>query len=115
MAVDKRIRCGWAGTPILQAYHDEEWGVPVHDDRSLFESLVLDGFQAGLSWAIVLRKRNAFRKAFDNFEIKKVARYRDSRVERCRYRLYGSSESRRTSRPAVFLQTPPERRRETLR
>ncbi len=82
MAVDKRIRCGWAGTPILQAYHDEEWGVPVHDDRSLFESLVLDGFQAGLSWAIVLRKRNAFRKAFDNFEIKKVARYRDSRVER---------------------------------
>ena len=82
MTVDRRIRCGWAGTPILQAYHDKEWGVPVHDDRSLFESLVLDGFQAGLSWAIVLQKRDAFRNAFDNFEIKKVARYRDSKVER---------------------------------
>ena len=82
MAVDKRIRCAWAGTPSLQAYHDEEWGVPLHDDRELFEFLVLDGFQAGLSWAIVLRKRDAFRKAFDNFEIRKVARYRDSKVER---------------------------------
>ena len=82
MAVDKRIRCAWAGTPILQAYHDQEWGVPVNDDRRLFEFLVLDGFQAGLSWAIVLQKRDAFRKAFDNFEIKKVARYGDSKVER---------------------------------
>ncbi len=82
IAVDKRIRCGWAGTPSLQAYHDKEWGVPLHDDQKLFESLVLDGFQAGLSWAIVLQKREAFRKAFDSFEIKKVARYRDSKVER---------------------------------
>ncbi len=81
MAVDKRTRCAWAGTPILQAYHDEEWGVPLHDDRKLFEFLVLDGFQAGLSWAIVLQKRDAFRKAFDNFEIRKVARYRDSKAE----------------------------------
>ena len=81
MAVDKRTRCAWAGTPILQLYHDQEWGVPLHDDRKLFEFLVLDGFQAGLSWAIVLRKRDAFRKAFDSFEIKKVARYRDSKVE----------------------------------
>ena len=82
MAVDKRIRCSWASTPSLQAYHDKEWGVPLHDDQKLFESLVLDGFQAGLSWAIVLQKREAFRKAFDSFEIKKVARYRDSKVER---------------------------------
>ena len=82
MAVDKRIRCSWASTPSLQAYHDKEWGLPLHDDQKLFESLVLDGFQAGLSWAIVLQKREAFRKAFDRFEIKKVARYRDSKVER---------------------------------
>ena len=82
MAVDKRIRCSWASTPSLQAYHDKEWGVPLHDDQKLFESLVLDGFQAGLSWAIVLQKREAFRKAFDSFDIKKVARYRDSKVER---------------------------------
>ena len=82
MAVEKRTRCAWAGTPILQTYHDKEWGVPLHDDRELFESLVLDGFQAGLSWAIVLQKRDAFRKAFDSFEIKRVARYPDSKVER---------------------------------
>lgn len=81
MHVDRKIRCKWATTALLQAYHDKEWGLPVHDDRKLFESLVLDGFQAGLSWVIVLQKRDAFRKAFDNFEIKKIASYRNSKIE----------------------------------
>ena len=63
-------------------YHDEEWGVPLHDDRKLFEFFVLDAFQAGLSWAIVLKKREAFRKALDNFEPAKVARYRPTKVAR---------------------------------
>jgi DNA-3-methyladenine glycosylase I len=62
-------------------YHDTEWGVPLHDDRKLFEFLVLDAFQAGLSWAIVLKKRDAFRKAFDNFDPRKVAKYDDRRVK----------------------------------
>ena len=62
-------------------YHDTEWGVPLHDDRKLFEFLVLDAFQAGLSWAIVLRKRDAFRKAFDNFDPRKVAKYDGQRVK----------------------------------
>ena len=63
-------------------YHDEEWGVPLHDDRKLFEFLVLDAFQAGLSWAIVLRKRAAFRKAFNNFDVRKIARYGAADVKR---------------------------------
>jgi DNA-3-methyladenine glycosylase I len=63
-------------------YHDEEWGVPLHDDRKLFEFLVLDAFQAGLSWAIVLRKRAAFRKAFNNFDVRKIARYGEVDVKR---------------------------------
>jgi DNA-3-methyladenine glycosylase I len=64
------------------AYHDEEWGVPVHDDRLLFEMVVLDGAQAGLSWITILKKRDAYRKAFDNFDPKKVARYTDKRIAR---------------------------------
>ena len=72
-------RCPWPeGNEQMIRYHDTEWGVPLHDDRKLFEFLVLDAFQAGLSWAIVLKKREAFRKAFDNFDPRKVARY-DSR------------------------------------
>ncbi|MBI4420828.1 MAG: DNA-3-methyladenine glycosylase I [Gemmatimonadetes bacterium] len=74
-------RCGWPGTdPLMVAYHDREWGVPLHDDRKLHEFLVLDAFQAGLSWAIVLRKREAFRDAFDNFEPERMARYAPARV-----------------------------------
>ena len=64
------------------AYHDEEWGVPEWDSRALFEKLILDGFQAGLAWITILRKREAFRKAFDNFEPEKIARYRPARVEK---------------------------------
>ena len=69
-------RCPWCGSdPIYLAYHDEEWGVPEYDDRALFEKLILDGFQAGLSWITILRKREAFRKAFDGFEPQVIARY----------------------------------------
>ncbi len=69
-------RCGWAEpNELLAAYHDREWGVPVHDDRKHFEYLVLDGFQAGLSWAIILRKREGFRRAFDGFDPGRIARY----------------------------------------
>jgi DNA-3-methyladenine glycosylase I len=69
-------RCAWAGSdPLYLAYHDDEWGVPLHDDRRLFEMLVLEGAQAGLSWITILRKRGAYRKAFDRFDPAKIARY----------------------------------------
>jgi DNA-3-methyladenine glycosylase I len=68
-------RCGWAKTDIYETYHDTEWGVPLHDDRLLFEFLVLEGAQAGLSWLTILRKRDAYRKAFHQFDPQKVARY----------------------------------------
>jgi len=68
--------------PLYVAYHDEEWGVPELDDRALFEKLVLDGFQAGLSWITILRKRENFRRAFDRFEPEKIARYTGARIER---------------------------------
>jgi len=75
-------RCPWPeGNEQMIRYHDTEWGVPLHDDRKLFEFLVLDAFQAGLSWTIVLKKREAFRKAFDNFDPRKVAKYDDRRVK----------------------------------
>jgi len=74
-------RCGWCeGDPLYEAYHDHEWGVPVLDDETLFEFLTLETFQAGLSWITVLRKRNNFRKAFDNFDYKKIAQYKDAKV-----------------------------------
>lgn len=76
-------RCSWAeGDPLMQAYHDEEWGVPEHDSRALWEKLMLDGFQAGLSWSIILRKREAFRKAFKDFDPKKVARFTEKDIVR---------------------------------
>ena len=76
-------RCAWPGTdPLYVAYHDEEWGVPEYDDRALFEKLMLDGFQAGLSWITILRKRENFRKAFDDFQPEKIARYTPKKVER---------------------------------
>jgi DNA-3-methyladenine glycosylase I len=74
-------RCPWPGTdPLYVAYHDEEWGVPERDDRGLYEKLVLDGFQAGLSWITILRKRDAFRRAFDEFAPEKIARYQPEKV-----------------------------------
>jgi len=77
------IRCEWCGCdPLYVAYHDEEWGVPLHDDQRLFEALVLDGAQAGLSWLTILRKRENYRKAFDGFEIERVARYAANDVGR---------------------------------
>lgn len=72
----RKIRCGWAGSdPLYIAYHDEEWGVPEHDDRRLFEFLVLEGAQAGLSWLTILRKRESFRDAFARFDPRRVARF----------------------------------------
>ncbi len=75
-------RCTWCGTdPLYVAYHDTEWGVPEYDDRALFEKLMLDGFQAGLSWITILRKREAFRAAFDGFEPECIARYDAAKIE----------------------------------
>lgn len=77
----EKIRCGWCGTDALYtAYHDNEWGVPLHDDRRLFEMLILEGMQAGLSWITILRKRESFRRVFDNFEPAKVAKYGDKKI-----------------------------------
>lgn len=79
---DGRARCPWTGVDDLYAaYHDEEWGCPERDGRALFEKLVLDGFQAGLSWLTILRKREAFRQAFDDFDPVRIARYDISRIE----------------------------------
>jgi DNA-3-methyladenine glycosylase I len=75
-------RCGWASSDEMIAYHDDEWGVPQHDDRVLFEFLILEGAQAGLSWITVLRKRHAYRKAFANFDPKRVARFDAKKVAR---------------------------------
>ncbi len=74
-------RCEWAGSdPFYLDYHDNEWGVPVHDDRHLFEMLILEGAQAGLSWITILRKRENYRKAFNNFDARKIAKYDDKKV-----------------------------------
>jgi len=76
-------RCPWPkDDPVYIAYHDQEWGVPEYDDRALFEKLVLDGFQAGLSWITILRKRENFRRAFDSFVPEKIVRYRPAKIER---------------------------------
>jgi DNA-3-methyladenine glycosylase I len=74
------IRCDWANTPLSMIYHDEEWGVPLHDDQGLFEFLILEGAQAGLSWETILRKRDNYRKAFDRFSPKKVAKYDEVKI-----------------------------------
>ncbi|WP_260705543.1 DNA-3-methyladenine glycosylase I [Edaphobacter flagellatus] len=79
----EKVRCSWAGSdPLYRAYHDEEWGVPQHDSRALWEMLMLEGFQAGLSWITILRKRDAFRKVFHNFDPVKVSRMTERDVER---------------------------------
>jgi len=76
-------RCPWSlSSELMMKYHDEEWGVPIHDDRKLFEFLVLDTFQAGLSWSTILNKRENFKKAFDNFQPEKVAHYSDAKIQK---------------------------------
>lgn len=78
----EKIRCAWCGNDELyQKYHDEEWGKPVYDDETIFEFLILESFQAGLSWMTILRKRENFKKAFDNFNYKKIAKYSDDKIE----------------------------------
>ena len=75
-------RCGWCvGDTLYEAYHDEEWGVPVKDDETLFEFLILETFQAGLSWITILRKRENFRQAFDHFDYKKIAKYNQAKID----------------------------------
>jgi DNA-3-methyladenine glycosylase I len=78
----EKTRCPWPTDELYIRYHDEEWGVPVHDDRLLFEFLILEGAQAGLSWRTVLNKRENYRKAFDNFDAEKIARYHAAKVAR---------------------------------
>ncbi|MCK4657237.1 MAG: DNA-3-methyladenine glycosylase I, partial [candidate division Zixibacteria bacterium] len=78
-----KSRCGWTtDNELMIEYHDTEWGVPVHDDRKLFEFMVLDAFQAGLSWSIVLKKRENFRKAFSDFGYTKIAKYNQKKIDR---------------------------------
>jgi len=80
--MNEKIRCSWCGDlPIYKDYHDNEWGRPVHDDRKLFEMLILEGAQAGLSWITVLKKRENYRKAFDNFDPNKVALYNEEKIQ----------------------------------
>mgnify|MGYP002509710394 CR=1 FL=1 len=74
-------RCSWATTDLYKEYHDKEWGNPVHDDDKLFEMLILEGMQAGLSWLTILKKRAAFREAFDQFDCRKIARYDEAKIE----------------------------------
>lgn len=82
-APDSRPRCGWAGSdPLYQRYHDDEWGVPLHGDRALFEKLSLEAFQSGLSWITILRRRDGFRRAFDDFDWHRVAEFGDRDVAR---------------------------------
>jgi DNA-3-methyladenine glycosylase I len=80
--MNKQNTCSWpSNNPLMIAYHDNEWGVPLHDDTKIFEFLVLDAFQAGLSWSIVLKKREGFREAFDYFDYKKIARYKEDKIQ----------------------------------
>ena len=81
--MQERVRCSWANpkNPLYIRYHDEEWGVPVHDDQRLFEMLLLESFQAGLSWECVLNKREAFRRAFDGFDLERVCAYGEEKIQ----------------------------------
>ena len=82
-AIESKTRCPWCrGSEVYAAYHDREWGAPLHDERMLFELLILEGAQAGLSWSTILNKRDNYRKAFDDFDARKIARYRDAKVAR---------------------------------
>lgn len=81
--MQNKIRCGWAGSdPLYHRYHDEEWGVPSYDDQHLFEMLILEGAQAGLNWLTILKKREGYRKAFDQFNAEKMARYSATKIEK---------------------------------
>ena len=100
-------RCAWARGEEMQRYHDEEWGRPCHDDGRLFEMLLLEGFQAGLSWAIVLRKREAFRAALDGFDPAKVAAYGEADIQR----LLANPAIIRSARPSAARRVRPCRRR----
>jgi len=110
MTKTEPTRCSWAGNdPVMRGYHDREWGVPLHDDRQLFEFLVLEGAQAGLSWSTVLNKREAYRRAFHDFDIAKVARMTDAALDklllnpaliRNRLKIYSA---RRNARAALEL------------
>ena len=78
-----KIRCGWPGNdPLMVEYHDKEWGNPLHDDKKIFEFLILEGAQAGLSWSTILKRREGYRKAFANFDVKKVAKFTENDVKR---------------------------------
>jgi DNA-3-methyladenine glycosylase I len=102
---DGKKRCVWCGVdPVYVAYHDHEWGVPEYDDRALFEKLILDGFQAGLSWITILRKRDNFRRAFDKFNPEKIARYdakklaslmKNEGIIRNKMKIHGARQSAR--------------------
>lgn len=81
MKKDDSERCSWATTELYKEYHDKEWGKPVHDDRKLFEMLILEGMQAGLSWLTILNKRTAFREAFDEFDYQKIALYGEAKMD----------------------------------
>jgi len=80
VGADGKQRCHWAKSELMVRYHDQEWGVPLHDDRALFEFLILEGHQAGLSWETVLRKREAYREAFDGFDVKRAAAYDKKKI-----------------------------------
>ena len=81
--IENRTRCPWPGNnPLMIAYHDDEWGVPLHDDQKLFEFMVLDAFQAGLSWNTIINKRTNFEKAFSGFDVKKISRYTEKDFDR---------------------------------
>ncbi|RZK72356.1 MAG: DNA-3-methyladenine glycosylase I, partial [Pedobacter sp.] len=83
IAEDTKVRCNWCGTdPLYVKYHDEEWGKPVYDDKTLFEFLILEGAQAGLSWITILRRRETYRKAFADFDVEKVAAFDEKDVAR---------------------------------
>ena len=112
---DGRVRCSWAslGDPLYEAYHDEEWGVPLHDDRALFELLCLEGAQAGLAWITILRKREAYRRAFHGFEPARVADMSDAELDermldpgivRNRLKVYAARKNAR-----AFLELQAER------
>jgi DNA-3-methyladenine glycosylase I len=92
--VRKKVRCEWAtnGGPVDIDYHDNEWGVPVHSDRKLFEFLLLESAQAGLSWSIILRKREGYRRVFDNFDANKIVHYDQRRIEQNNFAIQESYE-----------------------
>ena len=107
--MQEKVRCRWANpkNPLYIRYHDEEWGIPVHDDHKLFEMLILESFQAGLSWECILNKREAFRQAFDHFDLEKVCEYgeeklsalgQDSRIVRNRLKIKAAVNNARIFR-----------------